>query len=75
MKGLLPTITYIPADYDTAEKKVLERPSVRADVADFITEYLYSDVSQPSDIFIAVLIYSTEHRNHRVNLARFGGPK
>ncbi|KIP09625.1 hypothetical protein PHLGIDRAFT_503395 [Phlebiopsis gigantea 11061_1 CR5-6] len=43
LEGLLPTVTYLPADYDTAEKKVLPRPSVRADVADFITEYLYSD--------------------------------
>lgn len=45
MKALLPTVTYQPADYHTAEKKMLSYPSAREDVADFITEYLYSDVS------------------------------
>ena len=45
MKELLPTVRYTPADYDTAQKKLLPYPSEREDVADFITEYLYSDVS------------------------------
>lgn len=45
MKDLLPTIQYPPAEYDTAERRTVAHESTREDVAEFIMEYLYSDVS------------------------------
>lgn len=41
---LMPNMIYKPAAYTPAEKHVLDRPSTMDDVADFVTEYLYSDV-------------------------------
>ena len=35
------------ASYDPAPKKVLERASTMNDVADFVVDYIYSDVSSP----------------------------
>ena len=43
---MLPQFVYKPAEYGKAERKKLDRPSTRLDVADFLTEYLYSDVRQ-----------------------------
>ncbi|KAK7694554.1 hypothetical protein QCA50_001740 [Cerrena zonata] len=40
---LRPRTTYEPARYTPALKKLLDRPSTMHDVADFVTEYLYSD--------------------------------
>jgi len=34
-----------PADYDPAPKKLLDRPSTMVDVAEFVMEYINSDVS------------------------------
>lgn len=45
MKELLSTIQYPPAEYDTAERRTVAHESTRQDVAEFIMEYLYSDVS------------------------------
>ncbi|EKM60969.1 uncharacterized protein PHACADRAFT_168316 [Phanerochaete carnosa HHB-10118-sp] len=41
---LLPPRTYLPASYTPAEKKLLDRPSTMKDVADFVMEYINSDV-------------------------------
>jgi RNA-dependent RNA polymerase len=35
---------YQPAEYKAVEKKMLNRPSTMADVADFVMEYINSDV-------------------------------
>ncbi|KAI0793415.1 RdRP-domain-containing protein [Abortiporus biennis] len=40
---LLPPRTYQPADYNPAQKHILDRPSTMQDVADFVTEYINSD--------------------------------
>ena len=55
VEKLLPTRTYPPANYNPAKKKLLDRPSTMEDVADFVTEYLTSDVSfqSPKSIRIA----------------------
>lgn len=45
MSDLLPTVTYKPAEYDVAERKTVDHESTREDLANFIMEYLYSDVS------------------------------
>ncbi len=42
--AMLPTQTFTPANYDPAQRLLLDRPSTRADIADFVTSYLYSDV-------------------------------
>ncbi len=42
---LLPTRTYAPANYNPAKRKLLDRPSTMQDVAEFVTEYITSDVS------------------------------
>lgn len=39
-----PQKLYRPASYDPAPKKLLDRPSTMDDVADFIMEYINSDV-------------------------------
>ncbi|EEB88688.1 hypothetical protein MPER_13331, partial [Moniliophthora perniciosa FA553] len=38
-----PANTYQPAEYKKAEKKMLNRPSTMADVAEFVMEYINSD--------------------------------
>lgn len=45
LRELMPKKTYEPAAYTPAEWHTLNRPSTMADVADFVTEYIYSDVS------------------------------
>lgn len=73
MEALLPTVTYLPAGYDTAEKKMLSYPSEREDVADFITEYLYSDVSWSVLRIMRVFSYQcAEHWDNCVDLACLG---
>ena len=42
---MLPMRLYNPADYGKAERKELDRPSTLLDVAEFVTDYLSSDVS------------------------------
>ena len=44
-EDLHPTLPCPPAEYGSAKKKLTTRPSTMQDVADFITEYIYSDVS------------------------------
>jgi hypothetical protein len=44
-KDLHPSQNIPSAAYDPAQKKLLERPSTMADVADFIADYINSDVS------------------------------
>jgi RNA-dependent RNA polymerase len=44
LEALLPTRIEEPAEYDPAKRKTLTHPSTQQDVADFVTEYLYSDV-------------------------------
>ncbi|KIP09618.1 hypothetical protein PHLGIDRAFT_313005 [Phlebiopsis gigantea 11061_1 CR5-6] len=43
LEDLLPTQPCPPADYNSAKKKLNPYPSTMQDVADFITEYIYSD--------------------------------
>jgi RNA-dependent RNA polymerase len=45
VEDLLPERTFPPANYDPAKRKCLDRPSTMQDVADFVTEYITSDVS------------------------------
>ncbi len=45
LESLRPRRTYAPAAYDPAQKMLLDRPSTMQDVADFVTEYINSDVS------------------------------
>lgn len=42
---MLPGKVNEPAEYGKVERKVLDRPSTRHDLADFVTEFLYTDVS------------------------------
>lgn len=46
MTELLPKKQYEPAEYNPAARKTVEHPSTREDLAEFIEEYLYSDVSE-----------------------------
>jgi RNA-dependent RNA polymerase len=39
-----PTRTHEPAEYNPAPKKFLEQPSTMKDVAEFVMEYINSDV-------------------------------
>lgn len=39
-----PENTYSPASYEAAPKRLLDRPSTMADVAEFVMEYINSDV-------------------------------
>ena len=48
MDELLPTKQYPPAEYDVAKRRTVPHDSTREDVAEFIMEYLYSDVSSLS---------------------------
>ena len=45
LKDLHPSQTIPPAPYEPAPKKLLERPSTMDDVADFVADYINSDVS------------------------------
>jgi len=40
-----PEAIYAPASYEAAPKRLLDRPSTMADVAEFVMEYINSDVS------------------------------
>ncbi|KAI0690041.1 RdRP-domain-containing protein [Cytidiella melzeri] len=42
-EDMLPNKTYHPASYPPAARQTVAHPSTRADVANFVTEYLYSD--------------------------------
>lgn len=44
VKELLPTRISDPANYNPATKKLIDRPSTMQDVADFVAEYINSDV-------------------------------
>ena len=44
MPELLPRVNYEPAAYDPAPKKLLDRPSTIDDIADFVADYVNSDV-------------------------------
>ncbi len=43
--NLHPAHNRAPAAYDPAPKKLLDRPSTMSDVADFVVDYISSDVS------------------------------
>lgn len=60
LEGLLPTETYEPAEYDSAERKTVPHASTREDIADFILEYFYSDVRviEPSLPSIKFILYT-----------------
>ena len=45
LKSMRPRRTYTPAEYTPAEKVMLQRDSTMKDVADFVAEYITSDVS------------------------------
>ena len=45
MVELHPNIPYEPATYGPAKRKMLERESTMADVANFVADYITSDVS------------------------------
>ncbi|THH20540.1 hypothetical protein EW146_g829 [Bondarzewia mesenterica] len=44
MPDLIPTQTYEPAAYNVAPKRKLDRPSTMDDVADFVADYINSDI-------------------------------
>ena len=44
LESMLPQTTYEPAEYGKGRRKILDRPSTHLDVAEFVTEYLSSDV-------------------------------
>ena len=46
--NLIPPRTYDPASYEPAQKKLVDHDSTIADVADFVAEYIISDVSKAS---------------------------
>lgn len=45
LRDLQPSQNFPPAAYKPAEKKLLQRPSTMDDVADFVADYINSDVS------------------------------
>lgn len=45
LESLRPRRLSPPANYTSAPKKLLDRPSTMQDVAEFVAEYIYSDVS------------------------------
>lgn len=45
LESLRPRRLSPPANYTPAPKKLLDRPSTMQDVAEFVAEYIYSDVS------------------------------
>lgn len=44
-RDLLPRRTYKPASYDPVQKKLVDHESTMDDVADFVAEFISSDVS------------------------------
>ncbi len=53
MPRFCPTRTHDPAQYNPAPKRLLDRPSTMADVAEFVMEYINSDVSFVQYQFLA----------------------
>ena len=47
---LLPSRTYAPAAYEPTKRKLVDHDSTIADVADFVAEYITSDVSISDDV-------------------------
>lgn len=52
LKDLYPSQNFPPAKYDPAPRKLLEQPSTMDDVADFVADYISSDVS-----FVICVLY------------------
>ena len=48
LKDLHPSQNILPAAYDPAKRKLLDRPSTMDDVADFVADYISNDVSSLS---------------------------
>lgn len=48
LRDFEPTITHEPANYEPAKRKELRSPSTMRDVADFVMEYISSDVRIPN---------------------------
>lgn len=64
---LKPRTTHPPAQYKPAEKKLLDRPCTMDDVADFVTEYIYSDVSLLRSCRSFYMTYNTASTESRSN--------
>ena len=61
-EDLRPSQNIPPASYDPASKKLLTRPSTMADVADFVADYINSDVSAVLCMIIRVF-HTNTHRS------------
>ena len=62
-RDLLPHTTYAPASYDPATKKLLDCECTMDDVADFVAEYISSDVSTPVNLSRTLFIkFPHRHR-------------
>jgi hypothetical protein len=64
LKDLHPSQNIPAASYESAPKKLLKRPSTMADVADFVADYINSDVSVVICALYNLRIFSYEsHRS------------
>lgn len=68
---LLPRRLHEPASYSPAQRKVLDRPSTMQDVAEFVAEYINSDVGIPipDSAFAAEHLYLLDTWYHRYDMA------
>ena len=76
LKSLMPQRTFPPANYDPASRRLLSYPSTMDDVADFVTEYITSDVSSSDERkCLRVLNKYLVSRDHRLNMANHRRPE
>lgn len=64
-----------PAAYEQATRKLVDHPSTMADVAQFVMEYINSDVCAYSISLTLCLSLVTGHRDYWDKLADPGGPE
>jgi len=64
-EDLHPSQNYPPAAYEPAQKKLLDRPSTMDDVADFVADYINSDVSVITTFSVSFLGLFLRHRLDR----------
>lgn len=71
LQGFEPRKFHRPANYEPAQKKLLDRPSTMGDVAEFFMEYITSDVSKQALCFTVwfMQLLNAGGRNHRNKLA------
>ena len=77
-EDLIPPQSFHPASYDPAPKKILDRESTMADVADFVAEFISSDVSvgfSRITCFTSNSQLHTDSRYHSYNVAHHRRPK